>query len=118
MRGVNDRTFLNLWQIIYRATCPDAAQARWRAGDVDWCKDRHTFTGGDYAFSMDVHTLRRSASDGRDWVLMVVVEHWWDQKQEILRSLTWARAVKGSPHVIAAWLRSREQSKRDNVQRP
>jgi hypothetical protein len=109
MRGVNDRNFLNFWQILYRATCPSPAQTHWHVGDVDWRKDRHSFSGTDYAVTLEVHLLRRTARDGGAWALMVATEHWWHASAEPLRSTSWARVLEGNPRVITSWLQRQDK---------
>jgi len=109
MRGVNDRNFLNQWQILYRATCPTAAQTHWRVGEVDWRKDRHSFSGADYTVTLEVHHLRCAPRASTPWALMVVTEHWWDGNGEPLKSASWARAINGNPKAITSWLRAQEQ---------
>jgi hypothetical protein len=109
MRGVNDPNFFNAWQILYRETCPSATHSRWQAADVEWCKDRHSFFGGSYAVSNEVHILRRAAPSG-GWVLMVVIENWWDGEHESIKTTTWARAIEGNAKDIVAWMRERERN--------
>jgi hypothetical protein len=108
MRGVNDRNFFNLWQILYRATCSRPGQTHWRVGDVDWRKERHSFSGADYAVTLEVHHLRRHRQDEASWTLMVVTEHWWDGNGEPLKSMNWSRAIGGNPKTITAWLRGQD----------
>jgi hypothetical protein len=115
MRGVNNRNFFNSWQILYRATCPGASEARWRVDDVEWRKDRHSFFGSAYAISLEVHLLSRAARGGAGWVLMVVVENWWSDKHDALKTSTWARVVEGTQKAVVAWMREREHS-RDRAQ--
>ncbi|MBS0222524.1 MAG: hypothetical protein JSR91_17480 [Proteobacteria bacterium] len=107
MRGVNDRNFFNLWQILYRATCPNPRQVHWQIGDVDWRKDRHSFSGTDYAVTLEVHHLRHAGRGA--WTLMVAVEHWWDGAGAALKTTTWARVVQGNPKSIIGWLQQQEQ---------
>ncbi len=109
MRGVNDRNFFNLWQILYRATCPRPGQAHWRVGDVDWRKERHSFSGVDYAVTLEVHHLRCTPRGGASWTLMVVTEHWWDGSEELVKSVSWARVISGNPKAITTWLRGQEK---------
>lgn len=109
MRGVNDRNFFNLWQILYRATCPNPGQAHWHVGEVDWRKDRHSFSGADYAVMLEVHHLRYASSGDASWSLMVTVEHWWDGHGEPLKTANWARATSGSPKSITTWLQGQEK---------
>ena len=110
MRGVNDRNFLNLWQIVYRATCPGLDRAQWRVGDVEWRKDRHSFNGDVYSFGHEVHFLACRSS--RPWRLMVVSEYWWDAERESIRSTTWARVLDGEARAVMAWVFAQERSHR------
>jgi len=109
MRGVNDRNFFNYWQILYRAACPNPNQTHWRVGDVDWRKERHSYSGVDYAVTLEVHHLRRLARDGTGWALMVAMEHWWDENGESLKDTIWARVIDGNPRAIIGWLQRQEK---------
>ncbi|HUN46867.1 MAG TPA: hypothetical protein VMU85_10110 [Stellaceae bacterium] len=111
MRGLNDRKFLNLFQIVHRASFPDPSRGHRTIDDVEWRKDRHTFTGGGYSFSTEVHQLRRPGKDRAGWELMIVAEYWWDGRHEPLRSTTWAKALQGSASAIAAWFRDQDRSR-------
>lgn len=104
MRGVNDKNFFNLWQMLFRRTCPGFESTCWHVDDVEWRKDRHSFSGGDYSFASDVHCLTKSSTKGPDWQLLVVIEYWWDRDRETLRSTTWARVLSGSQKAIVSWL--------------
>jgi hypothetical protein len=108
MRGVNDRNFFNAWQLLYRATCPGATRMLWQVGDVEWRKDRHSFFGSSYAVSNEVHTLRRNARNGA-WLLMVVVENWWDGRNRSIKTTTWARVIDGEAKSVVAWMRGHER---------
>jgi hypothetical protein len=108
MRGVNDRNFFNTWQLLYRKTCPSATHALWQTGDVEWRKDRHSFFGSSYAMSHEVHTLRRSGRSG-GWLLMVVIENWWDGEHEAIKTTTWARVIEGDAKAVVAWMREHQR---------
>src|SRR5579863_7452079 len=109
MRGVNDRNVFNLWQILYRAACPSATETHWRVGDVDWRKERLSFSGTDYAVTLEVHHLRGTAQGGVPWTLMVALEHWWDKSGAALKTTSWARVISGDAKTIISWLRRQEQ---------
>ena len=104
MRGVNDKNFFNLWQMLFRKTCPGFESTCWRVDDVEWRKDRLSFSGGDYSFAADVHCLTKRSTKVAEWQLLVVIEYWWDRDREILRSTTWARVLSGSQKAIVSWL--------------
>lgn len=109
MRGVNDRNFLNAWHILQRATCPSATQMTWTVGDVAWQKERHSFSGGSYSVSLEIHLLRRAVRAPNAWQLMMVLEYWWDGKHEMIKNSTWGRVLDGNPKAVLAWLREQEQ---------
>jgi hypothetical protein len=109
MRGVNDRNFMNAWQILYRASCPSPTQALWRVEDVLWRKERHSFFASSYSVSIDVHLLRREPKRGAGWQLMVVVENWWSGGNEIVKTSNWARTVEGNARDVVAWVASRQR---------
>jgi hypothetical protein len=112
MRGVNDRKFLNLWQMIHRATCPGLDHARWQVDEVEWCKERHSFTGSAYSFTHEVHLLRRDARGAASWRLAVVSEYWWDEHHDIVKSTTWARMLDGEAKSAIAWIAAQEKHHR------
>jgi len=109
MRGVNDRNFFNCWQILYQATCPNMRQTHWAVGDVDWRKDRVSFSGVDYAVTLEVHHLRCAGRDGPSWTLMVAIEHWWDGDGEVLKTTNWSRVIDGNPRSITSWVQRQER---------
>lgn len=109
MRGVNDRNFLNLWQMIYRVSCPGLEATRWRVDAVEWRRERHSFTGPAYSCAHEVHMLER---DGGTWRLMVVSEYWWDEKHAVVKSTIWARMLRGTPQAVLAWVVAQEKRQR------
>lgn len=115
MRGVNDRNFLNRWQILHRATCPGLHATSWQVGDVVWRKDRISFAGSACAVTLELHHLERASAR---WTLLVVAEHWWDGKNEPIKATTWARALAGSPKAIVAWLREQSADESNSVTHP
>lgn len=104
MRGVNDKNFFNQWQMLHRSTCPGYEQTHWRVGDVAWKKDRHSFAGSDYSVTLEVHCLHCAPAKGAGWKLLVMVEYWWNDKRESLRSMSWARVIEGNQKSIVSWI--------------
>lgn len=102
MRGVNERTFLNHWEMLLAASCPGPTALHWRVAEVEWHKQRHGYAGADYTIRLEVHRLRHGGDAG--WELLVVKEYWWSG-ETILKSGAWARTVQGSPKAIIAWVR-------------
>ncbi|MGB8276223.1 MAG: hypothetical protein WCF16_13240 [Alphaproteobacteria bacterium] len=110
MRGLNNRTFFNLWNLVLAATNPGLSRDRWTVGTVTWKRQRHSFRGPDFSFVMDVYTLDRNERGKRVWQLLMVVENWWDADREPVRSAVWARALSGSQQAIVNWFRQQEKS--------
>ena len=108
MRGVNDRNFFNTWQLLYRQSCPSTSHTLWQVGDVEWRKERHSYFGSSYAVSNEVHLLRRSGREVR-WLLMIVIENWWDGAHEPIKTSTWARVLEGNANAVVAWMRENER---------
>jgi hypothetical protein len=108
MRGVNDRNFFNAWHILQRATCPGATEMNWNVGDVAWQKERHSFSGGRYSVSLEIHLLRRAGRAPQAWQLMVVIEYWWNGEHEMIKNSTWGRVLSGNAKSVLAWLRAQE----------
>jgi len=53
---------------------------------------------------MTVEVHRLDHSDGKDaWSVMVVVEHWWDERHKLLRNNLWATQLSGSRLRVAEW---------------
>lgn len=110
MRGVNDKNFVNSWQILYRATCPKTSPSHWQVDDVEWHKARHSFFGESYAMSIDVHLLRRRKPNATgSWKLLVVIENWWSGDSELLKTTTWARVLEGSPKAVVSWMGAQQR---------
>ncbi|HUK10318.1 MAG TPA: hypothetical protein VLX09_20775 [Stellaceae bacterium] len=112
MANLNSSGFLNCWQIVYRATLPSPDCERWHASGVDWRRQRHTYMGGGYSFTLEVHTLAFAPTDKPHWSLMVVVEHWRQGDKDVLRSTTWARRLSGSTAAITSWAKNHEAVRR------
>jgi hypothetical protein len=105
VKSLSDKAFINLWQIIYRATNSSPEIDRWRVDEVDWRRQRHRYSGESYSFSIETHWLTCSRNRKSGWVLLVVVEHWWDGEHEPLRTTVWTRTLAGSRRAIIDWFR-------------
>jgi hypothetical protein len=104
MTRIGDRSFIFAWQTIRAATQPDPEATQWQVAGVRWRRSRYSFMGPDHATAIEVHRL--DCADGRDaWSLMVVAEHWWDERRKPLRSNhIWATHLSGSRLQVADWI--------------
>jgi hypothetical protein len=112
MANLNSRGFLDCWQIIRSATAPAPDSARWQAGGVEWRRQRHAFAGDGCSFAIEIHRLTSVRPGAASWSLMVVIEHWWGEDKEALRSASWARCLSGSSATIFAWARNHDAVRR------
>ena len=103
MSRIGDRSFMFAWQAIRAATQPGPEATRWTVAGVQWRRSRYSLMAPDHSATCEVHRLDRVAGlEG--WSLMVVIEHWWDEKRNPLRNQVWATHVAGSRFRIAEWI--------------
>lgn len=102
MIRIGDRDFLFTWRRLRAATQPDPEATTWRVGVVRWCRYRYTHATPDHALTIEVHRLDHGA--GKDgWSVMVVAEHWWDERHKLIRNNFWATHLSGSRFQVAEW---------------
>ena len=107
MKRIGDPAF---FRIVDRLLAFDAARAtatHWTIDGVDWRRERHSFAGHAYGFSVEVTIGTRPPPAG--WVLMVVKEYWRAPDGESIRNGQWAHIEKGSRSDVIAWLEKQEQ---------
>ncbi|HVV92533.1 MAG TPA: hypothetical protein VHD15_03835 [Hyphomicrobiales bacterium] len=104
MARIGDHAFLFAWQMIRAATQPDPEATRWSVGAVEWQRHRYSLAAPDHAAVVEVHRLD-SRPAGERWSIMVVSEHWWDEKHQPLRKQLWTTHVSGSRARILEWIR-------------
>jgi hypothetical protein len=106
MKRIGDRNFLFGWQTIRAATQPNPEAVTWRVGAVHWSRHRYSHAAPDHALTVEVHRL--DCKEGKDaWSIMVVVEHWWDERHKPLRNHLWASHVSGSREGAVKWIECR-----------
>ena len=106
MKSLSDASFFHLFgRLVARGRVPVSA-GRWRFGGAVWESARHSFTGAGHGFVAEV-----TAVEGEGWSLLVVKEYWWaGGKDDALRNQRWAKAAKGKPDAVLAWLRRQEKA--------
>jgi hypothetical protein len=109
MTRIGDRNFLFAWQTIRAATQPGPEATRWRVGDVHWCRHRYSHAAPDHSLTIEVHRLD-CAGRGEAWSVMVVAEHWWDERHKPLRNHLWATPLSGSHPRIAEWIEAQARA--------
>lgn len=112
MIRIGDRAFLFAWQAIRSATQPDADATAWTIEGVRWCRHRYSHKAPDHAVTIEIHRLD-STGARQGWSLMVVAEHWWDERHKPVRDALWATHLAGSRLLIADWI-ERQAAKLEN----
>lgn len=108
MKTLADASFFRAFDRVVAAGNPGLKRAQWTFAEVDWLRERHSFTGADHGFSVEVFRLTRG---GRStWTLLLVKEHWWGgPKKDAVKQLQWARPLAGRGADVLVWLRERER---------
>ncbi len=106
---IGDRRFLFAWQAIRTASQPGPEATTWRVAGVRWSRHRCTHANPDHTFTVEVHRLNQEEAHNR-WSVMVVTEHWWDDRHNPLRTHVWATYLFGSKERIAEWFATQARS--------
>lgn len=108
MKALTDASFLRAFDALVSAGNPGLKRASWNHADAAWQRERHSFSGADHSFAVEVFTV---VPAGRtQWKLLVVREHWWmGGDSDAVKSVQWARAASGRTADILAWVRERER---------
>lgn len=103
MKRIGDRSFMFAWQAIRAATQPNPEATAWQVGDVRWQRHRHSHAAPDHAMTIEVYRLD-SVGGPDQWSVMVVSEHWWDERHVPLRNHLWATHLAGSRARVEEWI--------------
>jgi hypothetical protein len=108
MKSLARPSFFRLFELLVSRGNPGAKKSEWSYDGVAFERERHSFTGPRYGFAVEVHTL--TASGRQRWALMVTKEHWWlGNESTVLRSVRWAKPLRGQRADIMTWLREKER---------
>lgn len=108
MKRIGDPSFFRTTDRLFAAGTSRSPQAQGRIDEVQWTRERHSYTGIDHAFSLEVITVR--STEKPEWTLMIVKEFWWQPPSgEVFKSLQWAHVVAGRRADPVAWLKRQEQ---------
>jgi len=106
---IGDRRFLFAWQAIRAASQPAPEATAWHVAGVRWSRHRCSHAAPDHSFTVEVHRLDQEDPRNR-WSVMVVTEHWWDERHNPLRTHVWATHLSGSKERIVAWFEVQARS--------
>lgn len=107
MVRIGDRAFLFAWQRIRAATQPGPEAGFWQVSGIDWRRYRYSHTTPDHSLVVEVHSLQSAAPR---WKIMVVTEHWWDDRRNPIRNQLWSTLVSGSRLQAADWIMTQARS--------
>ena len=111
MKSFADPSFFRVIDILVADGSPTGGPFRtaWRHAGVDWERERHSFTGGHYAFVTEVCAVSHRTEPA--WRLLIVNERWQcDERGDGTRHVRWARLVGGRRDAALAWLRAQEKA--------
>ena len=107
MKNFTSPSFFRLFDLLMSTHNPGFKRSKWTLDGVDCGRERHSFTGQQYGFSVEIFTFSRVGKRG--WTLMIVKEHWWiGEDGKDTKALRWARPTRGRRNDIIAWFRERE----------
>jgi hypothetical protein len=109
MKGFQDNSFQNAFQRIMSGAKALPTAVRWTIAGVEWHRDRHTHTGQEYSYTVEVHRL--FASGPKSWALLYVIETWWyGSETSETRRASWGKVMKGKRSDVFAWFRAQEKA--------
>jgi hypothetical protein len=107
MKSLGSPSFFRAFDLLLSASNPGLKRSRWTCEGVEFERERHSFAGADHGFAVDIVTLQQAGRRG--WSLMVIKEYWWaGAENKSLKSLRWARPVRGHGRDILAWMKTQE----------
>lgn len=109
MKTFASPSLFRTFDLLLSTTNPGLKLSQWKSDDVEWSRERHSFTGPDHSFAVEVTTLTHGGRQA--WSLMVVKEFWWMGAQaKDLRSTQWARLLQGRRKDALSWLDQQEKA--------
>jgi hypothetical protein len=108
VKTLASRSFFRTFDLLLATANPSTMPSCWSEDGVACTRERHSFGGGAYNFTVEVVTMTRPGRQG--WTLMVVKEFWWTgDREKDLRSTRWAQLLSGRRNDVIAWMRKQEE---------
>lgn len=109
MKSFASPSFFRVFELLLSTTNSGLKQPQWTIEGVECEYERHSFSGPNHGFAIEIVTLTRHGKRG--WSLMVVKEFWWAGKQKDAgRMPHWAKLTSGQRADVFAWFRAQELS--------
>ena len=107
MKSFGGPSFFRAFDLLLSTSNPGLKRSRWTCDGVEFERERHSFAGSRHGFAVDIVTLQHTGARG--WSLMVTKEYWWaGAESKSLKSLRWARPLRGQRRDILSWMRTQE----------
>ena len=107
MKSLARPSFFRVFDLLLSTTNPGLKRTRWTYDNVDFERERHSFTGPKHGLAIEIVTLTRSGRAG--WSFMVTKEYWWaGAESKPLKNLRWARPLRGRRSDLLNWMQSQE----------
>jgi hypothetical protein len=103
MRKIGDAAFFRIVDRLLGAGGGRNPAVRWSIDGVDWQRERHSHSGAEHGFTVEVTTGTHATKPA--WTLVVVKEYWWKIKTgDSFKSMQWAHITAGSRAEVVDWL--------------
>jgi hypothetical protein len=103
MRKIGDAAFFRIVDRLLGAGAGRNPAVRWSIDGVDWQRERHSHSGAEHGFTVEVTTGTHATKPA--WTLVVVKEYWWKIKTgDSFKSMQWAHITAGSRADVIDWL--------------
>ena len=110
MKTLSDAAFFRKFDLLLDAGNPGLKLQSWTFADTNWRRERHSFTGGEYSFVVEVFTILHETRP--KWKLIVTKEYWWGaDKTDVLKNQRWSRPAQGRRADMLAWFKKQDAGK-------
>ncbi len=107
MKSFASTSFFRVFNGVVRESDAASAARVWSKDGVDWARERHSYRGPTYQFSIDVYVGTRDGKKG--WSVLVVREAWWTcDHPDPRRHTQSAHLISGSRADALAWFRRQD----------
>ncbi len=107
MKTLSGPSFFRTFDLLVGTSNPGLKADQWAVEDVQFTREKHSFSGGTHCFVVEIFFLSRPGRHG--WEFMVAKEHWWnDGHKRFIKTLRWSQRTGGEAKNIMTWWRAQE----------
>ncbi len=109
----NARTILDIEGIVSVLDRPGRDRHHWQAKGVDCTRESHRYSGGTYAFTIDVLQLKLIRAGRTVWHAILVTELWRGagEADVDMRATRWLKLLRGKKSDVTAWVRAHRDAR-------